>query len=385
MRAFILCLFITINTPIFAQIKEGFQPIEAKEMMALCNSFTFLELFGSDKDIVPAGYEKIYTSEVAGMDNKYQVYKKGEIGVINFRGSTNKTISWIENVYSAMIPAKGEIKIDGKVHPYLFAKESSATVHAGYALAIVILSEGVLEQIKILNEKGIYKILITGHSQGGSLANMMRAYLENLSRNKLSKRNEFKTYAFAPPMCGNKFFANEFQERFCENNSSFSIINPKDPVPYLPLNYDEEKLLSKKKLAGLVSDWKSIKISKLGKDALIRLIENGLIGYTNNSNKLLTRIASAHLGTVEMPDFVDEINYFQAGTLIELAPFEYPKIEVKENVNGKEQEKSEDGKIYKKAPKFFQHNPYNYYVGTIKKYFPEEYEKLNPPYLEANL
>jgi hypothetical protein len=64
-----------------------FDKEEALDMIALCNSFSFIELYNSDSMIIPKGYEKIYTSGVLGMENKYQVYKKGKIAVICFRGS----------------------------------------------------------------------------------------------------------------------------------------------------------------------------------------------------------------------------------------------------------------------------------------------------------
>jgi hypothetical protein len=77
-----------INPTSFAQLKRGFDPQEVKEMIALCNSYSYLELYNDDRAIIPKGYTKIYSSPVIGMDNKFQVYTKGNIGVVNFRGST---------------------------------------------------------------------------------------------------------------------------------------------------------------------------------------------------------------------------------------------------------------------------------------------------------
>ncbi|PKP51000.1 MAG: hypothetical protein CVT95_01845, partial [Bacteroidetes bacterium HGW-Bacteroidetes-12] len=48
---------------------------EAKEMAAICASFTFLDLYNSDRGIIPEGYKKTYTSGTLGMDNKYQIYQ----------------------------------------------------------------------------------------------------------------------------------------------------------------------------------------------------------------------------------------------------------------------------------------------------------------------
>ena len=231
MRALFSWFALTLCIHSFAQLENGFNKEEARDLIAICNSFSFIELYNSDAAIMPKGYEKIYSSGVFGMDNRYQIYKKGEIAVISFRGSISKKLSWLENVNSAMVPAQGVIRISGEDFYYCFAQDTAAAVHNGYALAMAYLSKDLLYHINILNNQGIYNIIITGHSQGGALANMLRAYLENLSHYEISKKNKFKTYAFAAPMVGNKNFIAEYNARYCANNSSFNIIIPSDPVP----------------------------------------------------------------------------------------------------------------------------------------------------------
>ncbi|UTW64104.1 lipase family protein [bacterium SCSIO 12741] len=384
-----LLLFLASLTILVSQagVKPGFDPVEARDMIALCNSFTFEFLYGTDEAIIPTGYEKVFTSSIQGMDNKFQVYKKGDIAVINFRGSTEKAISWVENFYSAMIPAKGKIVIQEESHPYTFATEKEASVHAGYALAVVILSEDILREIKQLNDQGIYQIYITGHSQGGALATMTRAWLENLPKKALDPKNEFKTYAFANPMCGNQEFADEYGERFVETETAFSIINPRDIVPKLPLNYEEGKIFSSERFAQWLES--GIDTKGLGKDMLMKVFEGGVKGYITKSNALMTKLISAKFGSVTMPEFVDDINYFPCGDVKELEPFEYPKIEVDTAGMSEDElercEQGEDGKWYKLEPKFYQHNPYNYFVGTLKAFLPKQYGRLEKRYLEANL
>ena len=168
--------------------------------------YNFIEHYGNNSGIVPSEFNLIYTSDILSMDNKFEVYENGAVGVINYRGSTANVFSWVENCYSAMIPAKGTIKVNDSFYKYSFSEDNKSAVHAGYALTIVILSDVIEEQIKNLNKKGIYNIIITGHSQGGALATMTRAYLENLSEDKLSVNNMYKTYAYAQPMCGNLEF-----------------------------------------------------------------------------------------------------------------------------------------------------------------------------------
>lgn len=383
-------LLFSICTTSFAQLREGFDPDEAKAMIQMFNGYTFTDLYGSDEKILPKDYHKVYTSPVVGMDNKFQVYEKGHVGVICFRGSTDQISSWVENMYSAMIPAQGVIKLDKTEHPYCFAKDTGAAVHSGYALAVVMLSPLILEQVKKLNHKGIHNIIITGHSQGGSLANLVRAYLENLPKSKLPGHNIYKTYAFASPMCGNKAFADEYFTRYCENNMSYTIINPSDWVPYMPMHYQEEgKVLSKERLIDWVFGKESLDIRKIGMEFVIRKFEKNLKDYVNASNRFIEKSISKVYGTVDMPDYVRDINFFQVGNIRELKPFDYPLIKLDPaTLTEKELEKikpAEDGNYYKVEPNFYQHKPYNYYVGILKEYFSKDYKALEMKYLPENL
>ncbi|MFT5648530.1 MAG: hypothetical protein ACI976_003230 [Aureispira sp.] len=382
-------LFLSTSTS-FAQLREGFDPDEVKALISMCNSYTFQNLYGSDAAIAPENYKKVFTSPVIGMDNKFQVYTKGDLGVINFRGSTSQITSWVENMYSAMIPAKGVILLDKEEHPYCFAKDTSAGVHAGYALTAVLLSPTILDQIKKLNQQGIYSILITGHSQGGALANITRAYLENLPAGTLSSKNVYKTYAFANPMCGNKSFADEYHVRYCENNRSYSIINPADLVPSMPMHYQEKgKILSVDRLKSWVFGKETLDIRKLGVELVIKTFEKSLKSYVNSSNRLIEKVISMSYGSVDMPDYIRDINYFQVGNIRSLEQFYYPVIQLDPSTLTEKQlsklKPAEDGNYYKKEPGFYQHKPYNYYVAILKTYFSRDYKALKVKYLPENL
>ena len=389
MKIFIAIIILLYSVVSFGQIQPGFNVNEANYTISMCNSFNFLKQFGSNNDIIPNAFNQSYTSDILSMDNKFEVYEDGQIAVINYRGSTDKMISWVENFYSAMIPAKGSITIDGEVHQYAFASDIHAAVHAGYGLTIVMLSEAIKKQITVLNKKGIHDIVITGHSQGGALATMTRAYLENLLNGELSSKNTYKTYAYAQPMSGNLEFAEEYNARFSDEGTSYSIINPKDPVPYLPLNYEEDKLVTKDKIKGWLFGKEEFKAKKLGQDAFIRLFESGITGYIKGTNSLINKILGLKFGKIEMPEFVADINYYPTGDIKEVPEFKYPKIEA--NVSGysekelKEFEQASNGKWYKKEAKYFQHKPYNYYVGVLKKWDGQEFRSLNKTYLVSDL
>jgi len=387
MRIFVLILILNFASSTFAQLSEGFDPREAKSLIALCNSYTFIELYSSDSSIIPEGYQKVFTSEEMSMDNIFQVYEGDNIGVINFRGSTKETISWVENFYSAMIPAKGIIKIDSIDVPYKFATDTNAAVHAGYALTVVILAPVIIEQINKLNAKGIYNILLIGHSQGGALAQLSCAYLENLTDKKQFANNVYKTYAFANPMCGNKEFADEYNIRYSDRNMNYSIINPEDLVPKLPLNYQETKNafgnLFYKSWANLITTGDVPKLKNL----IVPIFEPLLTKYINKSNQAIEKMVSKLYISIDMPAYVKDINYFQIGKIQYLEPFSVPEVKTDSlslNVNATVENDNTSDENNKKMT-FFQHKPYNYYVAIFKEYFPEEYNELDLHYMTEDI
>jgi triacylglycerol lipase len=388
-----LILFLT-GIQSFAQLEYGFKKEEARDLMAICNSFSFIELYNNDKEILPEGYQKIYTSGVFGMENKYQIFTRGDIAVISFRGSIGKTLSWLENINSAMIPAQGVIKISGEDFNYCFARDTAAAVHSGYALGLAYLSKDLLYHINILNNQGIYNIILTGHSQGGALANLLRAYLENLSHFEISKKNRFKTYAFAAPMIGNRAFVMEYNSRFCANGSSYNLVIPADPVPKMPFSYEEGDYL-KKSLSNLIFAKESFSVRQTLTDVFFNTYERRL---NNGIKKMSTRISnhlSKDLGTVVMPAYDQDMNYYRIDNRIEIGEIAYPKILKDSAILRNDSlmaiyKKGPDGhfldnNLYKKEPWAFQHQPYNYYVSVLRYCFPAQYALLRKKYLPEDL
>lgn len=374
-------------THLHAQISSGFNPNEAKELISLCNSYTYLDLEGDDSKIIPKGYKRIYESPVYGMDNKFQIYTKGKTGVINFRGSTDKKSSWLENFYSAMIPVEGEIKISFETFEYKFGKDTSSGVHSGYVLGLAYMHEDLLLQVKNLNKQGIYSIYITGHSQGGSLAILTRAYFHHLSFTKLSKKNKFKVYSFAQPMVGNKEFIAEYNRLFCETEMSYTLINPADFVPRMPLSYNDTTLV-RDGILSLLSKDKELDKSQFIKDGLISMFQTKLTGTVNKFGKSVENQIQRELGEIRLPEPKKDINYAQVGNLIELPAPIYPlQLKDPDLLNDPEFMSNhsrdgngvfEDKSVYKKTSMSLNHKPYNYYTAVLKVYFPREYKTVEP-------
>lgn len=376
-----------------AQLKPGFDPKEARDMIMLCTTYTFQDLYGSDAAMVPQGYERVYTSVPTPLDNKFDIFRKGDLGVIVIRGSTGNMLSWLENVYSAMLPAKGEVSVDGKEIAYRFADDTAASVHAGYTLAIATISDDVLHALKDINRDGVRGVIITGHSQGGALAHLLRAYLEHLPRKKLPRDMRFKTYAFASPMVGNQAFSEEYERSYATKLSSFSVVNPEDAVPRMPFSYKAGKAFSVENLMGMVmGNGEGRGATAMG--ALMNMFGGPLVNMGQYMSANVGKRISEALGKVEMPAYRDEMNYAPLAKQIDLEPFAYPLILADSTMLANDMMRAEprdangafvNKDLYRKAPGMFQHKPYNYYVSILERYFPDDYQRLHVKVLPENL
>lgn len=385
----LLCTFVSAYSP--AQHVAGFDAKEARDLIQICNSFTYLDLEGSDVAIVPKEYSCIYTSPAYGMDNMFQVYinQSKTKAVLNFRGSTDKKSSWLENMYSSLVPAKDTIFKGTTPFVYTCAESPDAAIHAGYILALSYCMDDVLKQIQSLNKQGIYTIYITGHSQGGALAQMTRAYVHFLPKSKLSSKNNFKVYAFANPMIGNKAFAQEYQQRFADPGFSFLLHNPEDIVPKMPVSYNDSTFW-KSDLQTVLFDRENFSFKESMKEGMLNMFGTKVNklnnGFSNNVHNQLVKL----LGDFRMPAAKNEANFLHTSKPILLPPTEYP-LELKDSsilqndslmsiykrdANGVFEDKS----VYKKDKALLQHKPYNYYTSLLKVYFTPDYDRLKYKY-----
>ena len=374
-----------------AQHLPGFDAKEARDFIQICNSFTYLDLEGSDQAILPEEYTRIYTSPAFGMDNLFQVYinESKTKAVINFRGSTDKKSSWLENMYSSLVPAKDTIFKEETSFVYQCAEDENAAVHAGYILAVSYFAEDVLKQIRDLNKEGIYTIYITGHSQGGALAQMTRAYLHFLPKSKLSSKNSFKVYSFANPMIGNKPFAQEYQKLFADPGYSFLIHNPEDIVPKMPVSYNDSTFW-KSNLQTMLFDRENFSFKGSMKEGLLSMMGTKVGKFNNTiSNNVQGELVKL-LGDFKMPLYRPESNFMHTSTPVLLPPTEYP-LELKDSSILQNDSLMriykrgpdgifEDKSVYKRDKALLQHKPYNYYTALLKVYFTSDYDRLKEKY-----
>ncbi|WP_430404436.1 lipase family protein [Fluviicola sp.] len=391
MNKLLIMLFALLCVDSYAQHSPGFDAKEARDFIQICNSFTYLDLHDSDDAIIPQEYTRIYTSPAVGMDNLFQVYvnQSKTKAVLNFRGSTDQKSSWLENMYSSLVPAKDTIFKGETAFLYKCADDESAAIHAGYILGLSYCADDVLKQIRNLNKQGIFTIYITGHSQGGALAQMTRAYLYFLPKSKLDPKNAFKVYAFANPMIGNKAFAQEYQRRFADPGYSFLIHNPEDIVPKMPVSYNDSTFW-KSNLQTMLFDRENFSFKGSVKEGLLSMMGSNVGKFNNGISTNVQGQLVKLLGDFRMPKYRKESNFMHTSDPILLPPTQYP-LELKDSsilqndslmriykrdANGVFEEKS----LYKKDKVLLQHKPYNYYTALLKVYFLADYDRLKDKY-----
>lgn len=379
---------------VHAQLEEYLDKQEAVEMIRLCNSYTFIDLYGDDREVLPKNYKKEYSSGIFGMDNKYQIYTKGKSTlVVNLRGSTDKKESWLENFYSSMIPAKGTMSVEGEPFKYNFSDVEGAAVHAGYALGIGFLRKDLLFHLKFMMKAGYNNLVITGHSQGGALANLLATCLTKLPADEFTQPKSLKVYAFAAPMVGNKTFVMDYNRRFCADKKSFNLVNPKDPIPRLPMTYNDTNLVSST-ITNLLTGG-SVNKQKLLIDGAMNLFEGTVRNTTMFLGHMTSKEITKDVGDFHLPPYTPDVNYGVIGNVVHVVPPIYPRVlkdpSIMENDSLVSTYRKDsdgyfiDGELYKKEPMFFQHKPFNYYVSLLRMYFPKKFVELDKPYLPENL
>lgn len=386
---FIMMMVLTISSA-FAQFQNGFDYKEATDMMALNNSYTFLKIFNSDSAIIPKEYERIYRSGVIGLDNQYQIWKNKKYVVISFRGSTAEQESWLENLYSAMIPSKGEVSLPalGKIN-YKLAEDTSAHVHSGWTMGLLFMVNDLTYHIKNLNMQGEYYIIFTGHSQGGALAHLARAYFENLPMGVLSSKNRFKTYAFASPMPGNKVFAEEYNRRFAKNNTSFNIVNPADIVPKMPITLYNGKVFDANEIGDLLMNSSFGNATEILATRLVSkmFIKDPDAYYIKKSGTDIEKQIEKKIGKIEMPKYCSDQSYTSLENKVSIGPFIDLKAQLKAdsvNIDSLQAIPFYGNNLKIQTGSAVQHKPFNYYLYLLKQYYPDIYIETKERYRVIN-
>jgi len=351
MRLYFLISFIFIFHFEKLQAQQVFDKTEAMNMVAICNYWLNGKIDNVDSTYIDSTYTLKFESKPTSLDNRWQLWvNKDRFGVINLRGTTRKNISWYENFYAAMIPAQGVMTLPGgQIVDYKFAEDKKASVHAGWALSIEMMLNGIINAIDSLNKQRIYTIYITGHSQGGALAHLLRAAFQYLPDSVLSSKNTYKVYSFASPKPGNRFFAYDYaQYTNFPVATSFTVINKADWVPQVPFSVQSpDNMVEKNPFVSLENnDFDIPFIKRMVIKHIYFKMKHPVTRSQKRFEKYLGRKMKKQIenttGDFELPGYSNDFSYFPVGVQIILSAW--------------------DGNTNDKVLKvFWQHIPAHYY------------------------
>lgn len=326
---FAACLFFIFSadhTDASARIlKAGFDIEEYKELIKV--SARQLDTPWKMKIPTPKYFQWIYRSPVNGLDNRWDlwIHRSEKIAVLSLRGTTAKTVSWLENFYAAMVPAKGDLQLSAnqKFH-YELADNPKAAVHVGWLIGMASICQTLLPKIDSCYKAGIHDFIIMGHSQGGAIAFLLRSYIDYLQRSQqLPSDITIKTYCSGAPKPGNLYYAYDYNH-LTRSGWGFTVLNTEDWVPETPLTLqtlydlnttnpftDAQKLIKKQKFpANIVFSIGYKRLKNPGHKLLRR--------YKKYLGDKMYQQAKKSMTEMQKPAFYNSFCYMPAGTIIVL-------------------------------------------------------------------
>jgi Lipase (class 3) len=322
----LLLLSLLCFTGSIAQsLRPGFELSEYNDVLRRCVIQADKEFRGN----VPKElhYERIYVSPEVGLHNKWDLWLSNDktTMAINLRGTTNDMDNWLENFYSAMIPATGSLKMDGKTEfPYKFADNPRAYVHAGWTIGICSLLPTIMIKIDSMYNTGVKQLIVEGHSQGGSLAFLLTAYLRHRQLDgTLHPDLVIKTYCSAPPKPGNLYFAYDYNF-ITRGGWSVSVMNTADWVPEMPFSMQTVKDVNLNPFSFTNSTMSKNLFVKLYTKHMYKSLDRHTMKARARNDKFLGRIlykqVKKYMKGLDQPGYARSCNYAQAGLPIILQP-----------------------------------------------------------------
>jgi hypothetical protein len=321
----ICCLF---SLPGYTQrLQQGFDKAEYIELLKISARQGDKE---NPKNVpAPTRSKKLYRSEITGMDNRWDLYLRDDnVAVISIRGTTSNTISWVENLYSAMVPAQGEITLtDNYKLNYHLADDEKAGVHIGWLIGMGFLAADILPKIDSCYKAGVKDYLIMGHSQGGAIAFLLTSHLYNLRKTgKLPADIHFKTYSSAGPKPGNLYYAYDYEAM--TEGWAFNVVNAADWVPETPVSVQTVKDFNK--VSPTADADRTIGKQKFPKNIVLRHVykrmsKPGLKAqkrYRKYLGNMIAGTVHKHIKQYKPPKYLKTTHYVRTGRTIVLMPDE---------------------------------------------------------------
>jgi hypothetical protein len=324
----LLFFFSLLTLTVFGQqLKPGFDKNEYKELMLISARTTAETTYYKDFP-EPSNFKMIYQSQPIGLDNLWDLWTNDKnVAVISIRGTTEKPESWLANFYAAMVPAKGELKLNDKeVFPYQLATNPKAAVHVGWLLSMAYLSKEIVPKINEQYQNGTKEFLIMGHSQGGAISFLLTSYLYNLQQlNQLPKDIRFKTYCSAGPKPGNLYYAYEY-EAMTQGGWAYNVVNSADWVPEMPISIQTLKDFNN--VNPFTNANVLIKKQKFPNNLVLKHVYNKLDKPTKQAQKnyekylgsLTSKIIKQNIKDFTPPLYYSSNHYVRTGATIVLLP-----------------------------------------------------------------
>jgi heat shock protein HslJ len=309
------------------QLQPGFDKQEFLELLKI-GARTTADSGYYNKLPKPLHARLKYESALTGFDNYWQMWQMDNgVGVISVRGTTKSPISFLANIYAAMVPAKGvlELRKDSAFH-YTLSENPRAAVHAGFLVAMAYLSLDIVPRIDSAYASGTKEFILTGHSQGGAITYLLTSYLYQLKKEKrLPADIVFKSCIAAPPKPGNLFYAYDF-EHLTANGWSYVVVNAADWVPEMPISIqtvDDFNETNPMPFAKSMIRKQKFPINLVLSSAygnMSRPLKKAQRRYQRWLGKRLGKIVQKNLKELSTPAFYNSNNYVRTGNTIVLMP-----------------------------------------------------------------
>lgn len=311
---------------VYAQeLRPGFDAAEYRDVLAL-NFGKYDSLQKAESGTVR--YRRIYVSRVTGLDNRWYAWQSSDgTVVIGIRGTVATKNSWLSNLYLTMLPASGTLQLnDSTRFDYRLAADERASVHTGWLISLGSMAPDIERKIRELYDKGARRFIISGHSQGGAIAYLLRSWIHYRTLSgALPAGISYKTYCSAAPKPGNLAFAYDY-DFINRGGWSQTVVNAADWVPETPITIQQlgdmtslnpfaqldDALAAQKWIVRLYAKMVYGKLTKKSRKAVGK--------YEKYIGRRVSKEVRKALPGLQLPETRHELDYMRTGSPVVLMP-----------------------------------------------------------------
>lgn len=331
MKLLALFVFLSCNLIVVAQLSYQFSPgfiaQECDDLLVLNEGFADTTKAKIHRQAVP-GYQFLYRSKPLGFDNVWDLWLRSDSTVvITNRGTTTNPKSAFSNLYCAMMPHAGIIHLnDSTPFMYQIAGHIDAAVHAGFLAGFAFIARDAKPYIDSFYQAGYRKFLISGHSQGGAISNLMSSWLYYLEKEGIYAGIQIKNYTFATPKMGNMYYVYDF-DHIMRGEWAFSVTNSNDMIPEVP--FTTQQMLVDVNEPNPIHQLKDgLKSRKFIERVAIKYAVNNMRRKAEKSSKSYQKFLGKYTGKMlkdmvpglSFPSPVNSTYFLRPGTSISLMP-----------------------------------------------------------------